>query len=141
MIKANELRPLNYIFYQDEIIQIDAIKKSIASVQEKHDYEIEMWVPLINCKPIPIMPDILEKAGFVDYPEGYDDKEMVQYQTMYLGKNKTSQIAYIDNKFYVSGQYDPDFYGVQAEVKYLHQLQNLYYALTGEELKISLTSS
>lgn len=31
-----------------------------------------------------------------------------------------------------------DFYGLEIQINYLHQLQNLYFALTGTELEINL---
>jgi hypothetical protein len=42
-------------------------------------------------------------------------------------------ISQMVNGFYF--QY-PSLYSGEIKIKYVHQLQNLYFALTGEELKI-----
>ena len=64
---------------------------------------------------IPLTPEILEKAGFVK-----SDGEF----GWWLSKKVISGFYY-DNTFI-------------TRIKSLHQLQNLYFALTGEELPIEL---
>ena len=43
---------------------------------------------------------------------------------------------YQDNKFLLNKNYSGFYYSRNLDVKYVHQLQNLYFALTGEELTI-----
>lgn len=43
-----------------------------------------------------------------------------------------------EKHFFVCGYMDQPFYGHYVEIEYVHQLQNLYFALTGEELDIEL---
>ena len=74
--------------------------------------------------PIPLTPEILEKAGF--------------RQMVIDGKKKWKREP--NDSFYLYGHDNTGFYSpyVMPEVQSLHQLQNLYFALTGEELPIEL---
>jgi hypothetical protein len=81
---------------------------------------------------IPLSASILEKCGFVDYEIEYCFK-CYRYKKIaveYYKDNSRAKLVFYDSD---------DDYGISLpsiELKYLHQLQNLYYALTGEELSI-----
>ena len=83
-----------------------------------------------NLLPIPLTPEILEKAGFVQH---HDDCSL---QPIYIKK-------IFGNTPFVWGVY-PEVLGSgivindAMQLQSLHQLQNLYFALTGEELNIQL---
>ena len=67
-------------------------------------------------EPIPITPEILEKAELKwDF-----------------------EISFNNDEYDVCIETDEGKLYVVATFKYLHQLQNLYYCLTGEELEIEL---
>ena len=83
----------------------------------------------ILVEPIPLTPEILEKCGWVsiynfDFGEGY------QYRHDKL-KAKVTKVADAIG-FHIR------FTDFTLEYQYLHQLQNLYFALCGEELTINL---
>lgn len=109
-MKSEELRLGNYVFEQGEFVNITQIDESIVSY---HGYE-----------PIPLTEEILLKCGF--------EKQSAVYS---LGADLVIGI-------------DLDFVGIYNDrneddieldcPKYLHQLQNLYFALTGKELNIKL---
>ena len=66
-------------------------------------------------EPIPITPEILEKFGF----------------------EKTDQFTFSKSGIKLTPIRDLYFraqFPIKADIKHLHQLQNLYFALTGEEL-------
>ena len=71
-------------------------------------------------RPIPLTEEWLVKFGFV-----FDG---VRYQ-QYINNNLW---AFVKNNAY--GWYSP-FIEISNGIKYVHQLQNLYFTLTGEELK------
>lgn len=86
--------------------------------------------------PIPLTPEVLEAAGFLAVPE----KEGI-YQTadgayqiahFHFGRNAVFYIRYdhLRGYCYVSGQ-----------IYFLHQLQNLYYAVEGAELTVNLPAA
>jgi hypothetical protein len=93
--------------------------------------------------PIPLTPEILVKAGFAKYQwmDGYFIKTkfgdlMIQFLThrVYLyftNVGGDSQGMKMRGKRYVGN------INTTQNITYLHQLQNLYFALTGEELEIN----
>lgn len=82
----------------------------------------QVWIELDQFSPIELTPEILEKAGF--RYDGYVwDTEKVM-----LGDYKDG--IHFCNGFSIINK------GIKLE--YVHQLQNLYFALTHQELNINL---
>ena len=109
MIQVNELRLKNWVLnIYDSPVQVTVIDDTID------------WP-----KPIPLTPEILVKCGFKKLnnawvPIDYSATDYLKWSfTIWDNKDGTYR--------YNSAEFIP-------ELKYLHQLQNLYYALTGEEL-------
>lgn len=118
MIRANELRIGNSILlggntietyqtYKPYKVDADAIQAIAEENKERgDDYILSVF------QPIPLTPKILEKCGLQNgvFPD-------LEYFS-------------IDNDLSVcfEGAY------TACDIKFLHQLQNLYFALTGEEL-------
>jgi hypothetical protein len=73
------------------------------------------------CKPIPLTEEWLLKFGF----ERRQIKDLISYT---LPKLELYQYASNNNKIFF------EYADGEVELKYVHQLQNLYFALTGEEL-------
>ena len=107
MIAANELRIGNWVM-------IDGIKTTIDSVQED-----------IECDPIPLTAEILEKSGL-----------RISMETLMIGDYAELCTAR-DNGFYYL-MFEGCVNNKDAPIKYVHQLQNLYFALTNQELNIQL---
>ena len=87
-------------------------------------------------EPIPLTEEILLKCGFKKTEEYYAaDEENVDVYTI-----GCFDIAFIDNEYKLWISIDEDSYYNFAwtEIKYLHQLQNIYFALTGQELEVNL---
>jgi hypothetical protein len=76
--------------------------------------------------PIALTPEILEKCGFKLLSDFYGLQHTYGYIAI-LFENSTLMIEDLHD----------DSVNIKAP-KYLHQLQNLYFALTGEELQIKL---
>ena len=106
MIKANELRIGNWVFN----IYNNPVKVTV--IDDTVDW----------CKPIPLTPEILEKCGFDnddnDFLKTIDDRSSLHIN---LEKKRTLIESY-------------DGIVKLKNINYLHQLQNLVFALTGEEL-------
>ena len=91
---------------------------------------VELTVGMINidiaegCEPIPLTEEWLVKLGFIsDSLGGFNSPRSMNIYFL----DKHINICYA--KYAESG--------VKLEhIKYVHQLQNLYFALTGEELTI-----
>jgi hypothetical protein len=125
MIKANELRIGNWIadFEAGGVFQIEEICKV------GNQYNVSYRNGSIICAvdvldPIPITEDWLLKLGF--------EKTMTWTYTIdLLGSLKL--VYYLGEKGWSLGFKN---YSDFSNLKYLHELQNLYFALTGKELEM-----
>lgn len=132
MIQPNELRIGNWVNPKFPMIVASVGKDFIYA-----DFEGnlgDLWE--FNTKdnpaiPIPLTPEILEKAGFV---------QDIQKELLRLHDSYGSRVEWFYKKnyglfFVLDSEYETE---VIKPVQYLHQLQNLYFALTGIELSITL---
>jgi hypothetical protein len=143
-MKANELRIGNWVDVNGKPCKVASISDDgINYTDETDHYEDEsynyiLWYSIFD--PILLTPEILEKAGAIritweneDFPSRYE---------LSLGLSEGIDIwydSYFDDFFlrsYGNDGYDP----IIEKIKFysLHQLQNIFYALTGEELEIKL---
>lgn len=122
-MKANELRLENLVESLEAVLTVDTITSG--SSVDLRTAEGKIYnTPLELCKPIPLTEEWLVKFGIYTY----ESKEFLNKGVVYYSS---------DNVFYIySGMGDEDSYGFKIEIKYVHQLQNLYFALTNEELII-----
>lgn len=127
MIDVQELRICNLVkiktsndaaYYPIYAIDGMGLKVILGGVRQ-----CEGWKYVSLLKPIPLTEELLLKCGFE--------------QSGGLFQKKNSPIYYLDGKFVIAA----DGYamaGASIKLKYLHQLQNLDFALTGKELEINL---
>lgn len=120
MITANELRIGDYVF------ELEYLKvKSISETGVNGDANGVNY-PFDMLSGIPITPEILEKCGFEYWTLDHDCTDPKDaYWVHKKLKFSINNLSWKVQKLNVS-------------VKYLHQLQNLYFSLTGEELIINL---
>ena len=86
--------------------------------------------------PIPLTEDILLKCGFVEKGVTFNTK--INFTRCCLFKvNSSNNYNNNENEFSVTLYQHHNSIEI-ARIKYLHQLQNLFFALTGEELNIEL---
>lgn len=86
---------------------------------------------LSSCTFIPITKDWLKKLGW-QYLQGRTDGDL----TRDAWKAKL-EIDFIDGVIQIKSRYaEVETYQKLDHIKYVHQLQNLYYFLTGEELEV-----
>ena len=110
MISANELRIGNwYVNQWGEYLQVDA---DLFGADNLESYPI----------PIPLTPEILEKLGF--------EFDTITFSRSYF------LLAGGDNGFdvWIGGLSKVKL----NPIKYVHELQNLFYAITKEELNYSI---
>ncbi len=139
-LKASELRIGNLVCYNSmkhprinelgelSFSTINTISRSFSSyniiVNRKESRE--WFFDIKDIKPIPLTPEILEKAGFEN---GYKEID-----------NQLIQVHLESKQVSVSGQ-DACTNGHAfwiENISHVHQLQNLYHSLTGKELQINL---
>lgn len=90
-------------------------------------YLINKSIPISHLNPIPLSLEILEKCGF----DGNSHP-----------KRRFKRMDGVLTLYFENGVFtmeDEDYFqNNMPHIKSLHQLQNLYYALTNEELEIKL---
>lgn len=91
-----------------------------------------------NIEPIELTEDILLKIGFKrGYNEIYSMALCIDYYDYYISYQNVK-----DNEYsFVGYGYKNNVkikHAMLNDIKYLHQLQNAYYLLTGQELEVEL---
>ena len=131
MIDHKEVRIGNTLKSSDSIKLIN-----VFHIDEDDDRGRINYIGANNYEPVELTPDILEAAGFgvnKDNSFGYiNENEGILIELGDFDEEFGRRVFY-----YVLP--DTDDYTCIAYCKHLHQLQNLYFALTGEELKIDIT--
>ncbi len=115
-LQARDLRIGNYVSGMFEIEKIEGIYESFANTDGANH------IPLRNLKPIPITEEWLLKLGF----ERGENHHFITY--------KRGEIELLDN----IGQFFRVYYSKThlMDIKYIHELQNLFYCITGNELEM-----
>lgn len=117
VMKQNELRIGNWVHIGGKDTTIgELFDDGVTTDLDRHQYEYIYEV----LKPIPLTEEWLLKFGF---KEG-------QISTMVYEWRIADHRLQTDLHFFIWMGYKDGI-----EIKYVHQLQNLYFALTGEELK------
>lgn len=139
MIQAQELRIGNWVMDRgNKKWQIDCWESSnkvaakmpyLGDVIGMTMYGHPLTEDVEYLNPIPITPEILEKCGFVK-DNSYGHPTFVEKYHVEL--NQHLSVTFIHNEWRV---FD---IAPNLELNSLHQLQNLYFALTGEELTVNL---
>lgn len=147
MIDIKELRIGSYILYpkywEDRPLQVTGI--SIVDRRNDHTGIYEEFIYLLNTdleesdfnkfvdykngvidpkeiEPIPLTEEWLVKLGFNAIDDHFIIIPESDYSSIVIEKN--------NNEF--------NILTIPASLKYVHQLQNLFYCLTGEELKVNI---
>lgn len=131
MINAQELRLGNIILHKAN----NKISRVPCSYQH---FELLAKGEAATMYPVVLKADILEQCSFIEnkdyalYPEA---REFILALPV-IGNNKNEIFAYIKNNGECFGRASVNGAVASNNFYNLHQLQNLYYALTGEELPI-----
>ena len=115
-MKATELRIGNWVEIQgleSKIILVDT-EGCICENEYCEDFENNNITQ--NLQPIPLTEEWLLKFGF-EYSDLNGDSGLWKIPP-----------------FQIYGKYNQFIYDYRLDVNYVHQLQNLYFALTGQEL-------
>lgn len=107
------------------VIQIDGFGLKVRLSHPRHTE----FTPLDRIKPIPLTEEILSEFTM---KWGTDPQEPNALMVFKNGEFEILKFEDEDHFFYSNGR------GFHADIIYLHQLQNLYFDLTGEELEVKL---
>lgn len=151
MIQPKELRIGNYLYWDADhgcagVLRVEGIREynflavGLAKCQPTSQFEYEHEVD-----PIPITPEWLENLGFkfieilsVNDYESEDQYIFRHDETNFVIGIVTSTYGGIFERSF-RFRMDGDIIYLKTKLEYVHQLQNLYFALTGEELTIKET--
>lgn len=127
MLGAEELRIGNLVEVGGTtvtVLEIDSIDKEDQSIMFAPRINDEESCTINAVEPITLTEEWLLRFGF-DYKEGcYLHNHETAWESL-TGSLKEGKLHFYGN----SG-------GIGQPLKYVHQLQNLYHALTGEELQL-----
>lgn len=121
MIQTNELRIGNWVKTIYNELDYIAITEILDCVIHSNKTKCVSYSSL---RPIPLTEEILLKCGF----EKKGSTVYINIGSIEIGTVANGKRFYIQ----ISSQ------NITLEIKYLHQLQNLYFALTNQELNIEL---
>lgn len=114
-MNAKEVRIGNWVLDESgEKVQIEGVMNASGN-EDACILSGGCWLQIHRFKPIPLTEEWLERFGINEY-NIINDK-------IYIHRE--------DDYFQVS---EDGFYRCSTEIKYVHQLQNLYHALRGEEI-------
>jgi len=122
MIQENEIRIGNYLEYFGSIVKVNSIRKDNQYYISAEKFNTDYYNVIDSYKAIPLTEEILLKCGL---------KLITERTKNYMLKGISGEPCFHFNKNNTVSCY-------KANIKYLHQLQNLYFALTNQELNITL---
>jgi len=127
-MESKELRIGNKIYGVSDRIETVTLIKENGLIESYPGLFKEANSPqeVMYCSGIPLSEEILLKCGFSKFHEF----SMADANYRISTKERYLMIELLHGK-YIANIYH------QVEIKYLHQLQNLYFALTGQELNTS----
>lgn len=117
-MEPKELRIGNYVYENEDISEIQ-----LADFYNMHEDD--------NCpfKPIELTQEWLVKFGF--------EKDRINEDFYFLGIPNKYKVYLSISLQYLSFEVCQNGHGFNIDIGFVHQLQNLYFSLTGEELKIT----
>ncbi len=120
-MNIRDLRVGNLILFAEDSTIFEVTEISEYGVNVKNEEE-ETYIEIDSFEGIGITEDWLIKFGFKSVAGNYEFN------------NGTTNIVFYKNEIYESIEGQWKWY---PHIRHIHQLQNLYFALTGEELELS----
>ena len=137
-MKANELRIGNLVAYGVRPVPIKTIhtesvlKKEVHVCVELNEDFNHYCIAVSEVKPIPLTEEWLLKFGFTRHHADYYNDVILLKDGINFDNGE--QYDCLKVKIYPHELGSAQSVKGDLQIKYVHQLQNLYFALTGEEL-------
>ena len=147
-MKARELKIGNYVYTgTDE--DDNPVPCKITALDKFNVYWDGNKTSVNFIEPIPITPEWLEKMGFSylkvegitrigDDFQGYADEGDTHNWTLKVKANERTEGFAFEIVKWGDGPYTFVNQWLRIRVKYLHDIQNIFHALTGQELNINI---
>lgn len=125
-MEAKELRIGNYVMYNGVVYTVESILSSTYLVfLHTLDKEILMEVKVNKIDPVKLTDEWLEWLGFVRVGNHYE-------------KNCFNIYKYKDGvEIELRNDEDDELFVIGMRYNYVHQLQNLYFAIAGKKIAIN----
>ena len=124
-MKATELRIGNYVMYNGVIYTVESILSSTYLVfLHTLDKEILMEAKMNRIDPVNLTGEWLEKFKFEKIGSHYEKEKLIAFP--YIGYGADMSLSFSE-----------DWVDLDVRCDYVHQLQNLYFAIISKELTIN----
>jgi hypothetical protein len=142
-MKANEMRIGNWVLIPRSLegVIIPSVEKQVKGIGifggidfTEASYLENHIIPAVHCVGIPLTEEWLKKFGFRTSENS--TMEPLVLSMNIKGANKNEIFCLCDSKKKWWACATTNGYWSSNNVEYIHQLQNLYFVLTGEELTI-----
>lgn len=130
-MKAQDLRIGNIVKYHNDDTIFNVIGIDDLGIRVKNE-EQETWIEYDCFSPIPLNQEWIFALGFIKGMSG----DISALFHKYYKTERVFNIEKIEDKYYLHYSDKYGMFIVGESFKYVHQLQNLYFALTGEELTL-----
>jgi hypothetical protein len=135
-MKAEELRIGNLVWISDTVTLM--LYREIEKINIHHLMGLTGWKePIVEIEPIPLTKEWLIRFGF-----NYEDPLIYGKSGWYL-KLKNQDLPsfiffnnHLQCSLFISSSFNMCFIDINGHCEHVHQLQNLYFSLTGQELTI-----
>lgn len=126
VMEAKNFRIGNLVKYEDRVFRIHSLSEELPTL-DTPEFGIGV-VGWNDIKPIELTSELIKDLGFVDteYKKGFTGIEIKIGNGMY--------IYFILNKPYSIGEHQTYYVYESVPIKYIHELQNLFFAITKREL-------
>ena len=148
MVNSIELKVGNFVLHGDIVVKVKNILDYGINCEISEDVKITAFsrIPFNELNPIKLNDEILLKTGF-DY--GHNGELILSLWKKNLSKKlPIKNLCYFKGYMYLVNDSlnnsDEEqktiiiWLSINSQLFTLHNLQNLYYSLTGEELKVSI---
>ncbi len=136
-IKAEDLRIGNLLTFYNVPITVLGVSKYRIEFEDSHEKAGYSMILNDNFKPVPLSGEPLIELGFAKSHDHNGDTYHILsedgFGVIFTVEhwNKVKKDSKWNNHWHIRGLLKGH------KIEYIHQLQNLYFALTGEELKIN----
>lgn len=148
MINANELRVGNWVWaiIEKEQVLTNRVHEKVAGIINNGDIDIIIKnQDAVNCVFDPKLIEPIELTDIIILKSGFRREDFEVIQCYYKLERGFQLVLFKKEEAFLlmlakeSNDFNYDESSVLIPVTYVHQLQNLYFALTGVEIKIELS--
>ena len=138
MIPLNELRIGSIIKYlrADLIVKIKIVDNKLLSILTNQENQIDR-----SCHyPIGLTKEWFKKLGFIEHENEYDTTYEIEIEDGYKLESVKSLHSYTSFLLReVNNVTGDQLFFLPHNIEYVHQLQNLYFSLSGKELTFDVS--